>query len=69
MLKIETFVYEIRKDQVSVYAYKNITEVNAKIHLLFYENHYDIIELNAHIDSEKSILKETDESFFEEVNE
>lgn len=66
MLQIETNVYEIRENNVSKYTYSNSNSIT-QIHLLFYENHYDIIEINENIDSEKSVLKK-DEEYFSEVN-
>lgn len=49
-------VFEVRKEMVKIYHYDNIQARKGEIHLLFEDNHYDIIERNEQIEAEKNSL-------------
>lgn len=57
----------MRKDDVKSYHYDNIESKKGEIHLLFYENHYDIIEKNEQIEEEKLTIRIAD-NFYGDVN-
>ena len=56
ILNLVITVYEVRKDMIKTYHYDNIKERKGEIHLLFEDNHYDIIEKNEQIEAEKNSL-------------
>ena len=56
MLSIKIYVFEVRKDEIQQYQYIEIGKPIATICLLFYENHYDIIEKNENIQAENSVI-------------
>ena len=66
LLKIVINVYEIRKGVVKVYHYDNVDTKVCDISLLFYENHYDIIEKNEHIEAESNSLSKT--AFYSDIS-
>lgn len=59
LFKMRTDVIEVRKKEVKKYEY--CKEEKKEVQLLFYENHYDIIEHNStsQIRAEKSEIKRT----------
>jgi DUF438 domain-containing protein len=58
VFKINIIIYEIRKDEVVSYEYNEKRSIlssrysEANIYLLFYDNHYDLIEKNSNALSE-----------------
>lgn len=40
-------IYQIRKEDVITYEYKHrVDHMGVQVHLLFYDGHYDILEIN-----------------------
>lgn len=40
------YIYEVRKDEIVPYEYSNLrgsTKLKNDVHLLFYDNHYDLL--------------------------
>ena len=63
MVNIRIFVYEVRKDEIHMYSYKNVPKTITTISLLFSNSHYDILEKNENIQAEDSVIKNTSDYY------
>jgi len=57
-LNSEIFIYEVRKNEVIDYKYKPLKGGIVEVYLLYYDNHYDLVEFNQNVFEEYDDGKE-----------